>query len=410
MDEIASGARVKPGNGTARFHRTRGDTREAEVLFDDGGGVGEGAVWIAHPLSGFLRDVATEVGIEDRRSRTKRVVDIEDGRELLIIDLHEICDVFGRIGIAREDDCNRLPGVAGNVAGQHRVMNGSGTFEQIHRRQRAEVKRQVRGAHAAKTLGLARGRAEVDPRDTGVGMLGTDHAHDRHSRLDQVGQVLRRAGQQRRILAPSPPLSKSSRLCAHPASDSMAAMMLVYPVQRQRCPLRCVRIAARLGAFVRARKMAVDTKSPGVQKPHCSACCSRKAACNGVSPSALGKPPSSAGKLATVWIRQPSACTASIKQALAGCPSMTTVQAPHMPWPQPIWTPVARALSRRKSLRRSRGRTNPEMGLSSTVMVNASRSSISFDPCERRPHRPRERRPRRRAGSRPAPLLVGIPR
>jgi len=105
-------------------------------------------------------------------------------------DYATIGEVFGRVSIARQDDRNRLARIAGDVADQHRVMDVGGALQQIQRRQHAEPGRQVGSTHAAETLSIARDRSEVDPRDTGVSMLGADHAHHRHSGLDQIGHVL----------------------------------------------------------------------------------------------------------------------------------------------------------------------------------------------------------------------------
>ena len=63
-------------------------------------------------------------------------------------------------------------------------------------------------------------------------------------------------------------------------------------------------LIARVGAGWRARKSVAAIRIPGVQKPHCSACCSRKARCSGFSSPSAARP-------STVRISAPSAWTAS---------------------------------------------------------------------------------------------------
>ena len=89
---------------------------------------------------------------------------------------------------------------------------------------------------------------------------------------------------------------------------------------------------------------------PGVQKPHCSALRSRKAACrSAISP--LSDNPSMVSTEAL------SACTASIRQERTISPFTRTVHAPHTPCSQPTCVPVSCRCSRRKSARLRRGRT-----------------------------------------------------
>src|SRR2546428_3825623 len=92
---------------------------------------------------------------------------------------------------------------------------------------------------------------------------------------------------------------------------------------------------------------------PGVQKPHCSACASRKAACRG-----WRSAPPPGVRPSTVVSSTPSACTASIRQERTGSPSSSTVQAPHTPCSQPTCVPLSPRSWRRKSLTRSRGSTS----------------------------------------------------
>ncbi len=85
-----------------------------------------------------------------------------------------------------------------------------------------------------------------------------------------------------------------------------------------------------------SREMGVsDIRIPAVQKPHCSAWRRRKAACRTERRSGDGARPS------TVRRSQSMAWTARVRQARAGRPSMTIVQAPQTPCSQPTCVPVA---------------------------------------------------------------------
>ena len=73
---------------------------------------------------------------------------------------------------------------------------------------------------------------------------------------------------------------------------------------------------------------------PGVQKPHCSPCISRKPSCSACSvPSALAMP-------SMVRMSAPFACTANMVQDFTDLPSRSTVQAPQWLVSQPICGPV----------------------------------------------------------------------
>ena len=61
---------------------------------------------------------------------------------------------------------------------------------------------------------------------------------------------------------------------------------------------------------------------PGVQKPHCRPCISRKASCSTCSV------PSAAAMPSMVRISAPFACTANTVQDFTDLPSRSTVQAP----------------------------------------------------------------------------------
>src|SRR6185503_4852841 len=70
--------------------------------------------------------------------------------------------------------------------------------------------------------------------------------------------------------------------------------------------------------------------------------------------------------------RYPSACTASIRQDLAGSPSTRIVQAPHTPCSQPACVPFRPIVSRRQSSSVERGSTStstvPPLTCNSTRM------------------------------------------
>ena len=88
----------------------------------------------------------------------------------------------------------------------------------------------------------------------------------------------------------------------------------------------------------RADSSRATSGCPAVQKPHCSAWWRRNASCSTDSRPGSGARPS------TVRIVAPSACTASVRQARAGAPSISTVQAPQTPCSQPTCVPVSAEL------------------------------------------------------------------
>src|SRR5215210_3187577 len=150
------------------------------------------------------------------------------------------------------------------------------------------------------------------------------------------------------------------------AAAAIASTIGVYPVQRQRWPESRSMISARLGgACSRSSRSAAAIRIPGVQKPHCSACASRNAACNGVS----SRPPASPS---TVWRSAPSTCTAKTRHDRTADPSSRTVHAPQTPCSQPTWVPVKPSVCRMKSESSSRGSTTSWRRRPFTVTVTAT--------------------------------------
>ena len=92
------------------------------------------------------------------------------------------------------------------------------------------------------------------------------------------------------------------------------------------------------------------TTKPGVQKPHCSASFSTKAACSGLIFSGVPMP----STVVTSW---PSASAASIRHDAIGAPSSSTVQAPQPPRSQTGLAPVRSSSLRSASSSVTRGST-----------------------------------------------------
>ena len=78
---------------------------------------------------------------------------------------------------------------------------------------------------------------------------------------------------------------------------------------------------------------------PGVQKPHWTPPCSRKAAWSGLSSSPVARP-------STVVTSLPSAWSARYEQLFTGSPSSSIMQAPHSESSQPSFAPVRPTASR----------------------------------------------------------------
>ena len=96
----------------------------------------------------------------------------------------------------------------------------------------------------------------------------------------------------------------------------------------------------------------------------CRRCRSRIAAHDGAGrrPAARESRPGAGARPSTVRMVAPSACTASVRQARAGTPSISTVQAPHTPCSQPTWVPVIPSVWRRKSVSNMRGSASASTG------------------------------------------------
>src|SRR5208283_1408763 len=83
-----------------------------------------------------------------------------------------------------------------------------------------------------------------------------------------------------------------------------------------------MRISSSEGLLFSCKSLYARTIMPGVQKPHCSPCISRKPSCRACSvPSAFAIP-------SMVRMSAPFACTAKTVQDFTDLPSRSTVQAP----------------------------------------------------------------------------------
>ena len=102
-----------------------------------------------------------------------------------------------------------------------------------------------------------------------------------------------------------------------------------------------MRISASVGEGFSCSRRCARVIMPGVQKPHCSPCISRKASCNTCSL------PSGAAMPSMVRTSAPEAWTAKIVQDFTDLPSISTVQAPQCDVSQPICGPVIDRFSRK---------------------------------------------------------------
>src|SRR5215207_8368015 len=123
------------------------------------------------------------------------------------------------------------------------------------------------------------------------------------------------------------------------------------------------RISSSLGLPFSRRSPCARMIMPGVQKPHCSPCISRKASWSTCSvPSALAMP-------SIVRMSVPFAWTANMVHDFTDLPSRSTVQAPQWLVSQPICGPVRLSCSRRKWISSVRGSTKASTGLPLTLMA-----------------------------------------
>ena len=113
-------------------------------------------------------------------------------------------------------------------------------------------------------------------------------------------------------------------------------------------------LGAASGCGLRSSSALAAISMPGVQKPHWAAKWSMKACCSGCRSGPFASPSRSRP-------RGPRSVSASVRQERCGSPSISTVQTPQVPWPQPYFgavspTPVAEA---RRAGSRRRRRTPP---------------------------------------------------
>src|SRR5215469_13753753 len=131
-------------------------------------------------------------------------------------------------------------------------------------------------------------------------------------------------------------------------------------------PSSSARMVARSGLGMRRILSTAVMIMPGVQKPHCNPCFSRKASCIGCSGPSAAASPSIVSTLA------PSSCSAKTVQDLIALPLTCTTHAPHCEVSQPTCVPVSRKCSRKSCTSSVRGSTLAVMGLPFTVMDTAA--------------------------------------
>jgi hypothetical protein len=94
--------------------------------------------------------------------------------------------------------------------------------------------------------------------------------------------------------------------------------------------------SSRVGFGLRSSSALAAMSMPGVQKPHCAAKPSMNASWRGWKALPWRRP-------AAVSTARPAQASASIRQARWGSPSISTVQAPQVPCPQPALGEVSPA-------------------------------------------------------------------
>src|SRR5262249_34826561 len=141
---------------------------------------------------------------------------------------------------------------------------------------------------------------------------------DRAARLDGAGawRVLLGLGP----LSHASPSSRPRRRAARPRCAGRSRSGTRCPPWRERCR----RARGRGGPRAGARR---DRTPPAGQTPHCMAPASMNACCTGWSWPSFSSP-------STVVIGLPATAWSLVRQERVGCPSTSTVQAPHWPSPQ----------------------------------------------------------------------------
>src|SRR5438552_679506 len=147
--------------------------------------------------------------------------------------------------------------------------------------------------------------------------------------------------------------------CKRLAAISTASRMRGYVPQRQTLPCIAWTISGRVGFALPRSSATPDRIIPEVQYPHCIEPTSRNASCKGCSRPLLSRP-------SMVVICRPAAARSEVMQDRVATPSMSTVQAPHWPSPQPYLLPV-RSRSSRRTLSRLRSGSASVLTLSPLI-------------------------------------------
>ena len=126
-------------------------------------------------------------------------------------------------------------------------------------------------------------------------------------------------------------------------------------------------MSASVGDGVRASRAVAPITMPGVQKPHWKAWASMKARWTGCNRPSLASP----SIVTTSRARE-----AGVTQARNARPSISTVQLPHWPSPQPYLVPDSIKCSRSTSSRLVSSGTSPDQGRPLTVSVSFAMGSM----------------------------------
>jgi hypothetical protein len=200
-DHIVSSP-VAGNDHAARLDRVRDQALLAVAALDRHLGARELIVDLAGRELPRVAVVRTELFVHERRALVERTLCIDDDRQWLVVDPHELRGVARRLPAVRDDDGNAVADVACFVDREWAVIR---LVRLLRRQPRAgerglpfvgEVGAGERGDHVA-----VRERArDIDALDARVRIRTAHDRHPHHAGQAHVVDVLREPGQQRGVL------------------------------------------------------------------------------------------------------------------------------------------------------------------------------------------------------------------
>ena len=158
---------------------------------------------VAHLLPPLRHDIAPDLVVHDRRPRGDRPLDVDHGRQRLVLDANQVERIVRPIRIVRHHDRHRLPHESHPIPGQHRdaARNGQRGMRRIDGNRPPDGP-QIRRHEDPDHAGRPPRRRRVDRDDARMGMRRPQHRRVQTARHAQIIDELPRPRDEPRILPP----------------------------------------------------------------------------------------------------------------------------------------------------------------------------------------------------------------